>query len=243
MLLPMLWGCAVFLPMPSPMRTVEHVAAQPAKCLFVLLPGLGDHAETFEQRGFVAALRGDGRSIDVIAVEATYRYYLHGKVVERLREEVIAPARARGYAEIWLAGPSMGGFGSLFYTRMHASDISGVLAIAPFLGKDRLVREIVAAGGLGEWRAPARVEKPGRADYERELWRWFQAITYGGEPAPPVYLGFGSADRLAVSDAVLAAALPPARVFRTEGGHEWPVWLRVLENFLGSAEFADRCRR
>jgi pimeloyl-ACP methyl ester carboxylesterase len=238
----LLSGCAGMLPAPTPMKSIDYAAASPAKCLFVLLPGAGDRAETFEQRGFVEALRSRSLSIDVRAADATIGYYMRGSVLDRLAADVLAPEKLRGYQETWLVGPSMGGFGSLFYGRAHTNDITGVLAIAPFLGDKDLIREIAGAGGLKKWQAPARVEQMNRDNYQREMWRWFQATTQGREPAPLIFLGYGTSDSLGTAAALLTAELPPSHVFLTEGGHEWPAWRRVLESFLDSPDFASHCR-
>ena len=239
----LLCGCAGMLPAPTPMRSVDYAAvSQPAKCLFVLLPGAGDRAETFEQRGFVQALRRDSLSIDVRASDATLGYYMRGTVLDRLAADVIEPEKTRGYQETWLVGPSMGGFGSLFYGRAHTANITGVLAIAPFLGDRALIKEISDAGGLEKWQAPARVDVMDRDNYQREMWRWFQATTRGQESAPLLFLGYGTADSLGTAAQLLTAKLPPSRVFLTEGGHEWPAWRRVLEQFLDSPDFASHCR-
>lgn len=237
-------GCAGMLPAPAPMRSIEYAAAAaPAKCLFVLLPGRGDHAEAFEQRGFVETLRKSGRSIDIRAADATFGYYMKGTMLERLSTDVIAPAKARGYQEIWLAGPSMGGFGSLFYSHAHTADVTGVLAIAPFLGERSLIEEITKAGGLQKWQAPARVEVMNADNYQREMWRWLQAATQGREAAPLIFAGYGTGDKLRAADSLLTAELPPARVFLTDGKHEWPAWQRVLQGFLASPDFSTHCRR
>jgi pimeloyl-ACP methyl ester carboxylesterase len=238
----LLCGCVAMLPAPTPMRTIDYAQGpQPAKCLFVLLPGAGDRVGTFEKRGFIEEVRAAGRSIDIRATDATLGYYLKQSFPERFSADVIAPAKARGYEEVWLMGPSMGGFGSLFYSRLRAADVTGVLAIAPYLGAESLTGEIAAAGGLKNWRAPARAE-PGRDDYQRELWRWLQAVTQGQEAGPMIFAGYGTADKFAAADSLLAAALPPARVFRTSGKHEWSAWRRVLASFLASPEFAPHCR-
>jgi len=236
-------GCAGVFPAPMPLRSIEYAASsRPAQCLFVLLPGMGDRAESFEQRGFVDELRGHSMSIDVRAADATFGYYMKGTFLERLAADVIAPAKARGYREIWLAGPSMGGFGSLFYARAHTADITGVLAIAPFLGDRDLIEEITGAGGLKNWRAPARVDDMNPDNYQREIWRWLQAATQGREAAPLIFVGYGTADKLRAADSLLTAELPPARVLLTTGEHEWPAWRRVLASFLDSPEFAGHCR-
>src|SRR3954468_5790338 len=176
----LLAACIAPMSAPTPLRSIEYAnPSGPAKCLFVLLPGMGDHAEAFEQRGFVQELRAHSLSADIRATDATFGYYMRGTFLDRLAADVIAPAKARGYREIWLAGPSMGGFGSLFYTHAHTGDISGVLAIAPFLGDRDVIEEIIAAGGVKPWHPPARVDDMNRDNYQRELWRWLQAVTQG----------------------------------------------------------------
>lgn len=236
-------GCVGQMTAPTPLRLIEYAnPSGPAKCLFVFLPGMGDRAEYFERKGFVAEMRAHGLSVDVRAADATFGYYMRGSFLDRLSADVIAPAKSRGYQEIWIAGPSMGGFGALFYTHAYTADISGVLAIAPFLGDAALIDEIKAAGGLETWKASERVEHMDRSNYQREMWRWLQAVTQGNEPSPPIYLGYGASDKLAATDELLAAELPPSHVFRIEGEHEWGTWRRVLKSFLESPEFAGRCR-
>jgi len=235
-------GCVGPMAAPEPLRSIEYAnPSGPAKCLFVLLPGMGDHAEAFDAQGFVTIVRAAELSADIRAVDATFGYYMRGTFLDRLASDVIAPAKARGYQEIWIAGPSMGGFGSLFYTHAHTADISGVLAIAPFLGDRDVIEEITAAGGLRKWQPPPRVETMDRDNYQRELWRWLQAVAQGRETAPPIYLGYGEADKLAPADSLLRAELPPGRVFMTEGRHEWGAWRRVLTQFLQSREFDGHC--
>jgi alpha-beta hydrolase superfamily lysophospholipase len=234
------------MPAPTPLRTVEYGSSQqqqPAKCLFVLLPGAGDPAERFRDQGFVEDLQNSNRSIDIRATDATLGYYMKGTLLDRLEADVITPAKARGDEEIWLMGPSMGGLGSLLYSRVHTAEVTGVLAIAPFLGDQDLIEEIAAAGGLAQWQAPPRVDDAMcRDNYQRELGRWLQAATQGREPAPAIFLGYGTSDRLSRADSLLAEALPASRVFVTTGGHEWPAWRRVLASFLQSPEFATHCR-
>jgi pimeloyl-ACP methyl ester carboxylesterase len=236
-------ACVGPMAAPEPLRSIEYAnTSGPAKCLFVFLPGMGDRAEAFEKHGFIDELRAHQLSADVRAADATFGYYMRGTFLDRLAADVIAPAKTRGYQEVWIAGPSMGGFGSLFYTHAHTADISGVLAIAPFLGDKDVIEEIKAAGGLEHWQPPARVDQMNRDNYQREMWRWLQAVTQGREQAPPIYLGYGTSDKLGPADELLRAELPPGHVFLTEGIHEWGAWRRVLRSFLESPEFAGHCR-
>lgn len=225
-------ACASWLPAPVPMRSVSYARPGGAsRCLLVLLPGAGDHAEEFARQGFVEAVRARGISADVVAADATAGYYFKGIVWERLRADVIEPWRARGYEEVWLAGISMGGMGALMTSERHPELVGGLVLIAPFLGDEALAREIQLAGGLARWDPGALPKEPTEDTYPRHVWRWLKQATSAGSPA--IYLGFGEEDRFAPSARVLAAALPPERVFTAPGGHDWPpwraVWAKVLE--------------
>ena len=237
-------GCGLIWRAPIPMRAIDYPSPQAthAKCLVVFLPGMGDDAEAFQKNGFVDEFRRRGLSVDVVAANATIGYYSHGVFAERLSADVIAPRRARGYEQTWLVGPSMGGFGTLFYARQHLGEITGVMALAPFLGDSDLIEEVRKAGGLGTWVGPAPVDKMTSDNYQRELLRWLQAATRGREPAPLLNMGFGSTDKLGRADELLAAQLPADRVYRTDGGHAWGPWRNLLGQFLDRGELGKTCR-
>jgi len=55
---------------------------------------------------------------------------------------------------------------------------------------------------------------------------------------PPVYLGFGDADRYAGPSRILARALPPERVVVLPGEHDWPTWIRLWRALLTRLPFA-----
>src|SRR3954466_11902821 len=154
-----------------PQRAEGH-----ARCLVVFLPGLGDDADDFERNGLVADVQRHRLSVDMIAASATLGYYARGTFLTRLAADVVDPARARGYAEIWLIGNSMGGLGTVYYARAHTAEITGVLALAPYLGDGELIREIDDQGGLAGWQGPPRVAELTEDNYQRELWRWLQAV-------------------------------------------------------------------
>jgi pimeloyl-ACP methyl ester carboxylesterase len=238
-----LCGCtSIIFPAPVPMRAVDYPAKKaPAKCLVVFLPGMGDEAEDFSKNGLVQEVQHRGLSIDVVAANATFGYYTRGIFPERLATDVMAPRTTRGYQQVWLIGNSMGGFGTLFYSRQHTPEITGVLALSPYLGEDDLIDEVYAAGGLQKWKAPARVDKMTNDNYQRELMRWLQAITSGKEPSPNLYLGFGDKDKLRHADELLAAAVPADHLYRDPGAHEWDSWHRLLTKFLDQGPLASNC--
>jgi pimeloyl-ACP methyl ester carboxylesterase len=245
LLLLSLSGCISWLPAPVPMRAVDYERAGPrATCLMVFLPGQGDSAEGFERHGFVEEVSRRGYSIDMVAVDATLGYYARGVFSERLAQDVLLRRKQRGYAEVWLVGNSMGGFGSLLYSRQRpVGEVTGVLALAPYLGSDSdLFNAIKRDGGLVRWHAPARVAKLSEHNYEVELWRWLQAISAGTEKGPELYLGFGKDDKLFDANALLAPALPGEHVYLGSGGHNWETWRKLFSRFLDEGPLRERCR-
>lgn len=227
-----LCGCGLWRPTPVPLRTVvlDAACAQRPSTLLVFLPGSYSLPEDFISHGFVDRVRRQHVAADILLVDAHLGYYTERSILERLKQDVLAPARARGYARIWLVGISVGGFGALLQAAANAEEtayIDGIVAIAPYLGERRLSASIAAAGGLSAWQAPA---KPAVPIDEEGLWRWLQA--HAAKPKPLLYLGYGDDDRFAASDRLLGAVLPPQRVFTAAGGHDWPVWETLWEAML-----------
>jgi hypothetical protein len=238
-------GCQ-FLPRTpvTPMPLLRQPGPGPGRAdtLVVLLPGAYSRPQEFIDEGYVRALRasgGAGAAADVWIADAHLGYFNDRSVLRRLREDVIAPARAQGYQRLWLVGISLGGFGALAYASVHGrsagTGVDGVLAVAPYLGSRRLQGEMLAAGGPRAWADATPAGTPGLEqgaspdDGERALWRWLARPPAG---APPVYLGYGSEDRLADGHRLLAGVLPADRVATVPGGHDWPPWLALWQGWL-----------
>lgn len=183
--------------------------------LVVMLPGIKDSAEQFLVEGFVGA-DGTADSFDVVVVGPELGDYLSGTFPERLHTEVIAPARARGYDDIWLLGVSIGGYGSLLYAGEFPADIRGVVLLAPYLGGKRVPRAIEAAGGLEAWDAATRPSP--------FVDGWAALQTLLQYPDAKVVLGFGGDDRLAATYTPLLETLPRSQVYTVAGGHDWATW-------------------
>ena len=231
----LLSACGAFRPARTPIRSVVVHDAGSGRCLAVLLPGRYAIPEGFKRGGFGRTVAEKGIAMDVVAVDAHLGYYRTRTVLERIRTDVIEPARRRGYEEIWLAGTSLGGLGSLLYLRDHREEIRGVLAIAPYLGEEDVLDEIEAAGGPQRWNQPPVSE----ADIGRIVWSWLARGGASGEDVP-VYLGWGSSDRFDRSNRMFASLLPPERVLTTHGGHDMETWNRIWAQFL---EVAKPCER
>lgn len=218
------------------MDAIYDVESPPGadKVMLVMLPGATHKPEDFARQGFIRALRQRKLPVDTAAVDAHLDYYLERNLGERLAEDIIAPARARGYRRIWLMGISLGGLGALLYAREHADEIAGVVVLAPFLGVRGTIEEIVRAGGIDRWQPGAIAPQ----DDERFLLAWLKA--YGAEnPAlPQIYLGYGTADRFIAASAMLGNRLPPAHIVTIAGGHDWKTWSTLWEKLLDHDLFA-----
>ena len=208
-------------------------AADAGRILLVMLPGAYMSAADFTRHGFVAALGRYDWPIDVIAVETGIDRYLDNCIAERLHQEIILPAQARGYRRLWLHGISLGGMGALLYAQAHPKTVEGILLLSPFLGTRGLIAEIAAAGGLRHW--PGVQQAP---TYEQSLLTALGQCQTDEESWPKLLLGYGVQDRFAAAHRLLAELLPEDRVFTAEGGHDWETWTGLWHRMLGCAPFA-----
>ena len=198
------------------------------RLLIVFLPGNGDKPTAFEKRGLVDAVRSRGIDADMVAVNAHLGYYINGSFIRRLKEDVIGPAQAKGYDRIWLAGNSLGAYGSLSYLREHRQDISGVVLLGPFLGDKKLLKAVRKAGGLQQWDPGPITAK----DWQETLMLLIKDYEKHPDRYPPLYLGYGASDRFSESQQFLAGMLPPDRVIVLKGGHTWWTWRAIWDQFL-----------
>lgn len=202
-----------------PIGTLEYIdVSHKNRTLVVLLPGIYDTAGDFEQHGLIQAVKDRRINVDLIAVDAHYGYYATGNVIERLHADVITPALQRGYRNIWLVGVSLGGFGSLLYSKAHPEVVRGVLLISPFLG--RPAQSIDPAEWLGERNG------------EESVWTWLSNYPTNENTLPRVFLAYGKEDKFAETNERLAKLLPPENVLRLSGGHDWRTWKVLWEQML-----------
>ena len=228
-----LLACAMLLACALPRATAVPLAheAFPARpderacCLVVLLPGHGDTPQDFVDHGFVAALRRAAVPVDVLAVAAHSGYYFKGTVAERLHADVLAPARAAGYRQIWLVGVSMGGFGALWTAQLHPEVVSGLVLLAPFTGRPRIV-EPINAEGIRQWQP-----RPERGTWDYELWRWLHRLGRPDAVRPPIYLAHGQ-DDASTGTLMLAELLPPEHVLVIPGDHDWDTWVPLWDQLI-----------
>lgn len=225
--LTMVPACALPRPTAVPLAQETFPARQGERacCLVVLLPGQGDTPQDFVEHGFIAALRRAAVPVDVIAVAAHSGYYFKGTVAERLHTDVLVPARAAGYRRIWLVGVSMGGAGALLTAQLHPEDVSGLVLLAPYTGRPRVVDEI-AAIGIRQWQP-----MPERGTWDYELWRWLHRLGQPDADLPPIFLAHGQ-DDASPGSLMLAEMLPPEHVLVIPGDHDWDTWSPIWDDLL-----------
>ena len=89
----------------------EHLHAE-ADTLLVLLPGADTQPDEFAREGFGDATgRAPGWRSTCCGPTRTSATTTTRQDRRRLSDDVVAPARSRGYRAIWLVGISLGGFG------------------------------------------------------------------------------------------------------------------------------------
>ncbi len=224
----MISGCAHFAAKPLEVLSYVNSNSTSHKNLFVFVRGLGGSHHTFAEEGMVDATWQRGIAFDMVAPNSHFAYYSERTLIERLRQDVILPAKNNGYEKIWLIGPSMGGLGSLLYVREHPEDIKGVCLLSPFLGDDAIIDEIKKAGGLEDW-LPGDYSP--EKDWQRMLWHWIKSEVAKAK-TPPIYLGFGNDDMYVEAQKLLAENLPASHITRLEGGHDYQTFKALWLSFL-----------
>jgi pimeloyl-ACP methyl ester carboxylesterase len=211
-------------------------AARAPTCI-ICLPGAYHAAADLSSAGFDSRVRARALPIDLAFVDVDLRYLGDRSPLDRLRQEIVLPARAMGYRSIWMAGISLGGFIALDYAASNPGDLDGLCLLAPYLGSRMLTREIAAAPGLAAWSAGSAAD----SDEERRIWRFIQTqhpLARRADAHPwyplPLYLGYGHEDRFADAHRLLAEALPAGAVDVVSGGHDLRTWTVLWENFLDS---------
>jgi pimeloyl-ACP methyl ester carboxylesterase len=207
------------------------MAGELAPQRIALLPGAYEGPQDFQRAGFAQAVRRRGLKLDLALVHPDPQHLADRSILERLRREVVQPARAAGCQSVWLAGISLGGFMALAYAMEFPGDVDGICLLAPYLGNRIIGGEIARAGGLAAWQ-PGPI---GADDEERRIWQFIRNLRH---TPLAVYLGYGRADRFADTLTLMVETLPAASVDVVEGGHDWAAWTNLWGNFL-DRQFGD----
>lgn len=192
--------------------------------MVVVLPGVGDTLSRMRDSGIVEAVQKNMPDADVVLVELTLPYYIKTPAANRLHDEIVRAARERGYAQIYLAGASLGGMGALMYESRHPNEIDGLILMAPFMGNAALLNEINAAGGLTNWDPGPAPEILNANTGPRENWRVVKSWSRDPARAKNVWLICGAADRFHPAAELIASQLPKQNFITVEGGHGWKEW-------------------
>lgn len=201
--------------------------------LLIFLRGIGGSHTDFERFGLIDQVRERNLPVDIVVPNAHYGYYKSESVVDRIKEDIIEPAKQRGYERFWLAGFSMGGLGSLFYIREYPEDIEAVMLVSPFMGWGTIRREIDAAGGIRNWDADSSAID----NWQILIWTFVQDYVAAPDNYPPVYMGYGTTDGVAKNGpSLLADALLNQRVFSMPGGHNYTTFQALWSKHLDRLE-------
>lgn len=235
---PLLWlgvmllvtACVPKAQIPVPVLEYGQTEASGNTDMLIFLRGIGGSHTDFERYGLIDQVRERKLPFDIVVPNTHYGYYQSETVVNRIKEDIIEPAKQRGYERFWLAGFSMGGLGSLFYIREYPEDIEAVMMVSPFMGWGTIRREIEAADGIRNWDA----DNSAIDNWQILIWTFVQDYIAAPENYPPVYLGYGTSDGITRNGpALLADALPDRRVFTLPGGHNYTtfqaLWSRHLD--------------
>jgi pimeloyl-ACP methyl ester carboxylesterase len=231
----LLTGCPDANDAKAPIATqlVPSSVAPADRVLVVVLPGRGDDIEHLRNSGIAESIQNAWPQADVLLADVTMPYYFEGRMPERLHNEVVLPARRRGYREVWLAGASLGGMGALLYDRRYPREMTGLVLLAPYLGEKDVIEEISDAGGLANWQPvsrpePAAVNTPALMQWrtaERGMWRYLKSWNDQSKArGRNVWIAYGESDRLNAVLPLVAPLLPKRHVLLIPGGHGWVVW-------------------
>jgi hypothetical protein len=235
----LLSGCIAMRSTEGPMNILEDRLSceKRPKTLIVFLPGAREVPEDLVREGFVKAVRQRSIQADMQIVDSHYAFFTKLEIVDRLEKEVVLPARAKGYSQIWFTGISLGGFGTLIYGASQAKAnpaarekmFDGFFVMAPYMGEKK-VWEAIKAQGLTNWRAPDK------GDFSTDLWRWLSSYSVAGDKfLPSPYIGYGTEDFLAPPNRIFGSILPPERHMQVPGGHDWPPWKVLWADWLDKA--------
>lgn len=192
--------------------------------LIVMLPGALMQPAEYASAGFAASLATawPEAKLLVLAINIDQLDVAASITVLRTRlQEIIAEHHP---CTLILGGISMGAAMALHYVRQYPEGIAGLCLLAPYPASRITTQAIRDAGGTSVWQ----INEQQRQDAEFVLWDWL----IHARLKPPVYIGYGSDDRFASGISMLAATLPKAVTHCVEGGHDWPSWQLLWQNFV-----------
>ena len=213
------------------MRIVSHVSRQSpvASAAIVLLPAALTSPEDFMAHGFAEEIDAGGLDVDLLIPDLHADCYLRSTAVELL-DEMLQKQVLNRYAEFWLAGISLGGYGVMQHARlsdMALPSLRGRFLIAPYMGSREIVNAVNASGGIAAWRGDSS-DMP-----DAPLWQWLQRQA-NTALVNTLCVGCGTEDRFALSSQLLEALVPTRQVFSTAGDHSFGPWRTLWAQWLAA---------
>ncbi len=229
----------LFLSILSSCHFLPRPTAQPVKVLaagnltgtelVVFLPGRWSRVEEFEKEKFFEIAKQHWPQARLTAPDLHLGYYKERSMARRLHEDVVLPAKRSGVKKVTLVGISMGGLGALIYDNEYPSQVDRMYLLSPFLGEEKVLQEISAAGSLAKWQ-PGSVQED---DFSRKLWLKLREKRAQPGKKPQMHLGCGTEDRLADANRLFAKEFLKATEQKwTSGGHDWPTWRVLFEKMV-----------
>lgn len=203
---------------PIPARAYGDVAE--AEEIFVLLPGIYDDVDSFEDHGFMSVADRilNGRNdAAFVALDAHYGYYRERIIARRLKDEVLGRFAGK---KVTLVGISLGGLGALATARRYPESLDRIVLIAPFLGwQDHIERFKRGAGTAPRYAMEAEIFA---------VWRWLE----NGADGIPTTLLYGRDDKFRPAYDYLASTAPKIALRGIDGAHNWPTWNTLWADWL-----------
>lgn len=235
-------GCAAGGDVSKPVPTTFIAAPQPAHRLVVMLPGRGDSLQALTDTGIAKIIQQSWPDADVLLTGLTMPFYRQGRAAQRLHDEVIEPAQRKAYRQVWLAGISLGGMGTLLYDSEYPDQIDGLLLLSPYLGEDAIHQQIRQAGGLAAWQAgPAQAMGPDT--FQHEVWRSLQAWSRRPQRTSSTWLAYGADEPFRQPIELMTPLLPADHVIMLPGKHNWKLWKPAMRALLERTEAEDPMAR
>jgi pimeloyl-ACP methyl ester carboxylesterase len=220
-------GCNLVPDSVVPVKTIKYSLSHNKQTLLIFIPGIADDEFAFKKQGFLEQAIKRHLDVDIVSAHVHIGYVLDGTFLERVKEDLVKPAKQQGYRNIWLVGVSLGAFIGVNYMSEYPLDLNGLVLLGPYLGESSDINIIRQAGGIQAWQ-PNKVVALSKT---LQFWYWYkQRSKHSG--LKNIFLGFGDQDHLIDGIEQFKQLLPAKNVHRVEGGHNWHAWLRLWKQFL-----------
>lgn len=211
-------GCSTGLfPGELPVRRYPSESVEGSETAVIFVAGITDSPSDVERHKVVETMRDAGVDAPLTVVHHAMGAYMFGQTADAIQAEVVEPARRGGHAQLVWVGFSGGSTAAIAQARNYPADVDVLILYAPYIGPEKIVREIIAQGGLEAWEPHPPIE-----EVERE-WLWLKGYLQG-EPRPPLVLMFGSEDLATSTGQLLSEAGLTEHVLLADGEHGWESW-------------------